>query len=571
MGRPMGSGGGANGAGGGGGGAKPTNVSKKKNQSKTNCVVCKSTTNKVPSNREGAVQCGVCDCWWHPKCALLSTEKFEMIAKWTEDGSQSPWKCQSCDSAGAKLLKMVTVLSSRVGDNENKLAEQAGRMDRVEDKSKLQDTRIDCQGKEIKELREQLAKLGELGGPSVVREMDERALKENNLVFHRVLEAGVVEARGRIQHDMRVLQQVLNELGLEVGVEQDTKFVRRLGPRTGEGVGEEEEGRDPRPLLVGFLHRHHTELILENCWKLSDSEDPGMRAVSVVKDLTMRQRAGEKDLHREAARKNCTRSQEDIEGNLAFKIVGRRGAKREILAPLRDGESISTEGEVIWNREVDSGVARGRRMARGGRRLGSLAATYPNCLAVGIPGGGTTMGQSRVTAQQQTAGQGMSTPGGRGGGRGRGVEPNKGAASLGRSIGGGSRDNHHEGEGREEMSTPRGRGGGRGWGAGLDRGTLSLGRSGGGGSRDHYREGERREWHTVGRGGSTRARDMSRSPQGGGCPPGKKVDSRTSPVNTYTKDYPNLIELSPNKYVMPGREDYGDSVEEVEDDAEVVQ
>ena len=183
----MGGGGGGSSA---GGGAKAANVSKKKTQSKTNCVVCKCTTNKVPSNREGAVQCGVCDCWWHPKCAQLSTEKFEMIAKWTEDGSQSPWKCQSCDNAGAKLLKMVTVLSSRVGENEKKMEVQAGRMDRVEDKSKLQDSRLDSQGREIKELKEQLAKLGDMGGPSVVREMDERSLKENNLVFHRVLEAG---------------------------------------------------------------------------------------------------------------------------------------------------------------------------------------------------------------------------------------------------------------------------------------------------------------------------------------------------------------------------------------------
>ena len=49
----------------------------------------------------------------------------------------------------------------------------------------------------------------------------------------------------------------------------------------------------------------HSELILDNCWKLADnSNEDG------VSDLTMRQRAGERELYKEAARKNLTRSRE---------------------------------------------------------------------------------------------------------------------------------------------------------------------------------------------------------------------------------------------------------------------
>ena len=123
-------------------------------------------------------------------------------------------------------------------------------------------------------------------------------------------------------------------------------------------------GREPRPLLVGFLHRQHSELIQNNSWKLSELSDPGMRTVSVVKDLTMKQRLGKKELLREAARKNCDRNQEELERNIAYKVVGRRGSKREILAPLRFGENIDEEGEVVWDRE-DTGATGGRRMARG--------------------------------------------------------------------------------------------------------------------------------------------------------------------------------------------------------------
>ena len=406
------------GAGGTGGAAKATPGPKKTKQAKTNCVVCRATTNKIASNREGAVQCGVCEGWWHPKCAQLSAEAFDMIAKWVEQfpGNQSPWKCQSCENSSAKLLNMVTLLSSKVDENKKALNDQAGRLNRVEDKSSQQDKLQECQGREIKELREQLAKLADMGGPGVIKEMDERSLKENNLVFHRVREAGGVEARMRIDEDKVSIQQLLQEMELNIGVEENTKFARRLGPRPGELDAEERS--DPRPLLVGFTHRHHTELIVANSWRLAESDNMAVRAVSVARDLTLRQRAGEKELYKEAARKNLTRSQEQIDGNMAFKVVGKRGAKREILAPLRRGEEINEGGEVGWVREAEGGPAGGRRTARGG---GPSAATYPNCLALGRKGGGGMMGPNLGTAQDQRQSQNWNA-GGSIGGRGSGGE-----------------------------------------------------------------------------------------------------------------------------------------------------
>ena len=154
----------------------------------------------------------------------------------------------------------------------------------------------------------------------MMREMDERSAKENRLVFHRV---GEEDARVRIAFDKRIGQQILNHLGVEIGVEQDIKSVRRLGARTREG--HEEEARGPRPILVVFVHRYHAEVILESCWKLSEANDPELRAVSIVKDLTLKQRAREKEIYKEVARKNLSRSQEDVEANMAYKVVGPRG------------------------------------------------------------------------------------------------------------------------------------------------------------------------------------------------------------------------------------------------------
>ena len=377
---------------------------------KTTCLVCKTTANSVAANKSGSVKCTVCDGWWHPHCVQMSQETFKMITDWTLAGHESMWKCQTCDRASAKLMKMVTALSSKVGENEKQLAEQSTRLDKVEDKDMAQDMRLDGQEKEIKELCEVISKLSDKGGASAVREMDERATKENNLVFHRVVESGEGEARLRIAQDKVNIQELSRAMGVEVGVD-DFKFVRRLGPGNSDTV--REGGRDdPRPLLVGFVHRHHAELVVQNSWRLAEADILAMREVSVVKDLTQRQRAGERELFKEAARKNLSRSRDNIEGNFAFKIVGKRGAKREILAPLRNGEFINEDGEVVWTTDT-GGATGGSKTARGGRRTGPAAATYPNCVGLGRPGG---TDQSLGIAREQSLRGAL----GRGGGRERG-------------------------------------------------------------------------------------------------------------------------------------------------------
>ena len=504
-----GSGGGGGGVGGGGGkdGVK-VKAPARNAQSKTNCLVCGLTCNKIASNRAGGVKCRVCASWFHPQCANLSAELFGLITKWAETGQETPWKCQACDRAGTKVEKIVDAFTAKVLENEKVLAEHSDRLDRVEDRGKLRDTRLDCQEKEIKDLKEQLVKLGDMGGPSLAREMDERSLKQNNLIFHRVIEAGEGDAKSRMSFDKKSTQQLLNAIGVgeEVGVETHIKAVRRLGARSGDLVGEGDS--DPRPLLVGFAHQYHSELVLENSWRLAKADNLAMRSVSVVRDLTMRQRATERELHKEAASKNLTRSKEITDGGLVFKVVGKRGSKREILAPLREGEHLNSEGVVVWT-EGFSGGGRGAQ-AMGGRWTGPASASSPNCEPVGRPGG-TGRGMTRDTAQVQS-------------------------------------------------TASRSRGGGRGRGGG-----PSVGR--GGGSRDYLGE-----ELGAGRRGSTRAREGSISPGGGRGPPGKRTDDRTSPRSDRRESTPLIdqIDLIDLDLPIKEKEVVCDEFGEVLDDAEEV-
>ena len=109
-----------------------------------------------------------------------------------------------------------------------------------------------------------------------------------------------------------------------------------------------------------------------------------------------------------------------------------------------------------------------------------------------------------------------------------------------------------------------GRGGGRGRGGG-----VTMGRAGG--SRDYQQDKEGRGWLPVGRGGSTRPRNVSRSPPDRRGPPDKRVDKRASPKADTRGNSPLLIELSPNRFIMPGgveEEEQDDEEEEGVDDVE---
>ena len=352
---------------------------------KTTCWICKKTTNKIASNKFGGIQCFICDRWYHPPCVHLNSKKFEMIAQWEEDGSRFPWKCPPCDSSQSKLFKAVTVLNSRLDETERRMGAQDVRLERVEDKGKFQDSRLDIHDKDIKELRDQLAQLGDNGSSSAFREMNERYSKETNLVIHSVPESDSSDNKTRLEHDKRSLMELLVTMDVELIMDNDVKFVRRLGDRENDKNGQIRNKSVPRPILVGLKFKYHHERILDSTWKLSESENDSVRCVSVVKDLTTRQRAGEMDLIKETAKKNIERSEEDVDRNMVFKVVGRRGEKREIKVPLREGEVVNQDGLVLWEENLSKagGFLSGRKRVTGKKKFGQVMKSGGNSQPLG--------------------------------------------------------------------------------------------------------------------------------------------------------------------------------------------
>ena len=109
------------------------------------------------------------------------------------------------------------------------------------------------------------------------------------------------------------------QLGLgDINVDRALLGWRRLGRK--------EEGKS-RPLLLIFKHREDRDRLLDRAPRLSKNNDEYYRNISIVPDLTMKQRKMEQEMFKKAEQQNLGRSREEISKNLVSKVLGRRGER----------------------------------------------------------------------------------------------------------------------------------------------------------------------------------------------------------------------------------------------------
>ena len=296
---------------------------------KVMCLVCKTTSARVASNKHGSVQCATCDRWFHPPCVNMSEDLYTALQKIQEAG---------------QLQKIANVQEKRMDGFEKAQDELKAQQEKAETREQARDRKIEQQEKELRELREKVDKMAEDTGSNAVKEMDERESKNNNLVFHHILEGREREGIAKKEEDMAAIQKVLDYLKVKVVVREETRLCRRLGEVKGVGEGQEE---DPRPLLVGFKYKNDVEEILANCPNLRKAREENLRAVSIGKDLTLKQRKNKEEMRKRVMRKNLTRNEEEVQGGLVWKMLGRRGERREVQVKRGDSETINQEGWVV--------------------------------------------------------------------------------------------------------------------------------------------------------------------------------------------------------------------------------
>jgi hypothetical protein len=169
-------------------------------------------------------------------------------------------------------------------------------------------------------------------------EMTRREERRKNIILHGLHESRETDGRRRIEEDKAKLDKVFTILDVNVVAENDVEFCRRAG----------EKSDRPRPLIVGFYMEWSKEIVLKHAKRLMNSN---MSEVTIVPDLTDKQRRAEKELEGEAARRNRDElNEEDVAKNLMWKVVGKKG-KKILMKGYNNGAE--TGGE--WTRGRGAG------------------------------------------------------------------------------------------------------------------------------------------------------------------------------------------------------------------------
>jgi hypothetical protein len=164
------------------------------------------------------------------------------------------------------------------------------------------------------------------------------------------------------------------ELSLSV---EDIKFCRRVG----------EKSEAPRALIVGFYTEYARSVLLRYTRYLAETD---YRDVSIMPDLTRRQRQEELKMKDEADRRNEEElTEDDLAKNLCWKVVGQRGEKRLVKGFNRGGGVKTARGR-----------GRGTRMTRPARARGSGSGAWGNPTR-GVEGGKRTRNSSGSDHEQQ--------------------------------------------------------------------------------------------------------------------------------------------------------------------------
>jgi hypothetical protein len=145
-----------------------------------------------------------------------------------------------------------------------------------------------------------------------------------NLIIHGVEEQSN-EVRGnreRIEKDKERCERIFVATKARTR-KDDIRFCRRIGER----------GDDPRPMVIGLENEEEKRHLLGRARELRNTR---YSDISIVLDLTRKQRNREARMKEEAEEKNKELTEEEKRRNVKWMVVGRRGEKRIIKGVERD-------------------------------------------------------------------------------------------------------------------------------------------------------------------------------------------------------------------------------------------
>jgi hypothetical protein len=282
------------------------------------CSVCKSN---VTNNQEG-LKCCICDRWNHKKCGIPD-DVFGLASRMEEIQGFHIWSCEGC---GIGLMKVHKVMAQQSRDIENLKKEikdvKESTVSHGTDISGIKEDIIGVKT-DIEEMKKAQPTLTE---SSVYEELSERSSKRKNIVVYGIAESDSPQVEERRNDDTTNILSVFKTMKLSIKAE-DIKFISRLGEKVKEG--------ETRPLLIGFKDQDTRDSILQNVRKLANTSHS---KVSIVPDLTLKQRQEDKRLLGEKEQRNEKLPEEDAK-KWEWKLVGPAGERRLVKVKKKENQT----------------------------------------------------------------------------------------------------------------------------------------------------------------------------------------------------------------------------------------
>jgi len=274
--------------------------------------------------KDCSLQCTVCGLWAHKTCSGVTNDFFKCLSEQFKATGRAYWACRSCHAYAEGMSHRLKQLEKKADDAIKMGEANAKEIESLKDDLHRRDTATE--------------KRIQTGEEAVLEEMDERERRRKNVVLYGVKESDEADGRQRMEDDKRKLNTIFTVIDVNLSVEDDLEFCRRLGGR----------GDTARPLLCGFYTDWSKQTLLKFSKRLAETD---YSEVSVAPDLTKQQRKEEANLEAEATKRNGELTEDDRAKNLMWLVVGRKGQRRIIKTTRRE----------------ENGRGRGARGGRGQR------------------------------------------------------------------------------------------------------------------------------------------------------------------------------------------------------------
>jgi hypothetical protein len=272
------------------------------------CLGC----GKKFAQKEAAVKCSICCLWCHKACSGLTNDFFKCLAEQYKATKRAYWACRACGNYAETMQHKLREIQEqateaiRIGhENSEEITKLKGMVEKERERADKAVTKLE------KEMQE---------------EMTRREERRKNIILHGLQESTEGDGKRRMEEDKRKLDDVFIILDVNVVAENDVEFCRRVG----------EKSDRPRPLIVGFFMEWSKEIVMKHAKRLLNSN---MSEVTIVPDLTDKQRRAERELESEAERRNREElTEDDMAKNLTWRVVGKKGQKRLLKSYSFGGE-----------------------------------------------------------------------------------------------------------------------------------------------------------------------------------------------------------------------------------------